>query len=58
MRELLDLLNALKQEVVYSDLNAFYYLSRTVMVKDELQFDKFDRAFADYFKGVQAVDIF
>lgn len=58
MRELLDLLNALKQEVVYSDLDAFYYLSRTVMVKDELQFDKFDRAFADYFKGVQAVDIF
>lgn len=42
MRELLDLLNALKHEVVFSDVNAFYYLSRTVMVKDELQYDKFD----------------
>ena len=58
MRELLDLLNALKHEVVFSDINAFYYLSRTVMVKDELQYDKFDRAFADYFKGIQAIDIF
>ncbi|MEN8813436.1 MAG: hypothetical protein ABF262_00625, partial [Glaciecola sp.] len=58
MRELLDLLNALKHEVVFSDVNAFYYLSRTVMVKDELQYDKFDLAFADYFKGIQAIDIF
>ena len=28
------------------------------MVKDESQYDKFDRAFADYFKGVQSVDLF
>lgn len=58
LRELLDLLSALKQEVVFSDLNAFYFLARTILVKDELQYDKFDRAFAEYFKGVQAIDIF
>jgi hypothetical protein len=31
----------------------FYYLSRTIMVKDEKHYDKFDRAFASYFKGVE-----
>ena len=30
----------------------FYFLSRTTLVKDEKHYDKFDRAFASYFKGV------
>lgn len=55
--ELLDLLNALKQQVVFADTEAFYQLSRLVLVKDESQYDKFDRAFADYFEGVAAVDL-
>lgn len=58
LRELLDLIDALEKHVVYSDLEAFYFLARTVMVKDESQYDKFDRAFADYFKGVESVDLF
>lgn len=58
LRELLDLIDALEKHVVYADLEAFYFLARTVMVKDESQYDKFDRAFADYFKGVQSVDLF
>ncbi|MEO5658339.1 MAG: VWA domain-containing protein [Polaromonas sp.] len=33
----------------------FYYLSRTVLVKDEKHYDKFDRAFAAYFKGVEMI---
>jgi uncharacterized protein len=33
----------------------FYYLSRTVLVKDEKHYDKFDRAFSAYFKGVEMV---
>jgi uncharacterized protein with von Willebrand factor type A (vWA) domain len=36
----------------------FYYLSRTVLVKDEKHYDKFDRAFAAYFKGVELVTDF
>ncbi|MBT1449519.1 VWA domain-containing protein [Glaciecola sp. XM2] len=56
--EYLDLMRALKNEVVYSDMDAFYYLARTVMIKDESQYDKFDRAFAEYFKGVQQIDLF
>lgn len=58
LRELLDLLNALQQGVVFANLDDFYYLSKMIMVKDESQFDKFDRAFADYFKGVQSLDLF
>ena len=58
LKELLDLIGALEQHVVYADMEAFYYLSRMIMVKDESQFDKFDRAFADYFEGVQSVDLF
>ncbi|MBT0587149.1 vWA domain-containing protein [Alteromonas oceanisediminis] len=58
LRELLDLISALEQHVVYADMEAFYFLARMVMIKDESQYDKFDRAFADYFKGVQSVDLF
>lgn len=53
VRELLDLINALKHHVVFADMDEFYYLARTVMVKDERHFDKFDRAFGAYFNGLQ-----
>ena len=36
----------------------FYFLSRTTLVKDEKHYDKFDRAFAAYFKGVELVTDF
>ncbi|HSQ09579.1 MAG TPA: hypothetical protein VLN25_03030 [Burkholderiaceae bacterium] len=60
INELLTLLEALKQGVIgpqspeggLSLLDEFYHLSRTTLVKDETQFDKFDRAFGEYFKGV------
>lgn len=58
LRELLDLLKALESHVVYGDMEGFYYLSRTVLVKDETQFDKFDRAFAEYFDGVSSLELF
>ena len=58
VRELLDLINALKQQVVFADIDAFYYLAKLCLVKDETQFDKFDIAFAEYFEGVESVDIF
>ena len=58
LRELLDLLSALEKHVVYADIEAFYSLSRTIMVKDETQYDKFDRAFAEYFDGVESIDLF
>lgn len=53
IRELLDLLEAMKQHLVDYDMDAFYQLSRTCLVKDERYYDKFDRAFSQYFKGVK-----
>lgn len=55
IRELFDLLDAMKLHLVDYDMDAFYQLSRTCLVKDERYYDRFDRAFAHYFKGVDAV---
>ena len=55
LSELLTLLQALSKHVAIFSLDDFYYLARTTLVKDETQFDRFDRAFAAYFKGVQSV---
>ncbi|MDE0422269.1 MAG: VWA domain-containing protein [Gammaproteobacteria bacterium] len=53
LRELMDLIEALDRRVVYSNVDDFYLLSRTAMVKDEANYDKFDRAFGAYFKGLE-----
>ncbi|MFT5939242.1 MAG: hypothetical protein ACI8R9_001355, partial [Paraglaciecola sp.] len=58
LSELLDLLKALELGVVFANLEDFYFLARLCMVKDESQYDNFDRAFADYFDGVQSIDLF
>ena len=55
-RELLDLMEGLKQHVVFADIDDFYYFSRTCMVKDEKYFDRFDRAFGLHFKELEALD--
>lgn len=56
VRELLDLHQALQKRVVFADMDEFYYLARAILVKDERHFDKFDRAFAAYFKGLENLD--
>ena len=56
VKEYLTLLEALKAGVIGPSVDDFYYLARTTLVKDEAQFDKFDRAFSAYFKGVRAAD--
>ncbi|NLD13720.1 MAG: VWA domain-containing protein [Gammaproteobacteria bacterium] len=53
LRELLDLIAALERNVVFADMDEFYYLARALLVKDERHYDKFDRAFAAYFKGLE-----
>ncbi|NMP32505.1 VWA domain-containing protein [Thalassotalea sp. M1531] len=57
IRELLDLIRVLERNVVFASIDDFYAVSRAVLVKDESYFDRFDRAFADYFKGVESLDI-
>ena len=56
IREHLDLLRCLDRQVVAGSIDDFYTLSRMVMVKDEKHFDRFDRAFQDFFKGVESLD--
>jgi len=51
--EFLSLLGALESGVAESSAEDFYYLSRICLVKDERHFDRFDRAFAAYFKGAE-----
>src|SRR4029079_17152753 len=62
VKEYLTLLEAIKSGVIDDDegpsVDRFYYLARTALVKDEAQFDKFDRAFAAYFKGVEMLTDF
>ncbi|TMP02741.1 hypothetical protein CWC11_16845 [Pseudoalteromonas sp. S3178] len=57
LRELLDLINALEKGVIFADVDAFYHLARTIMVKDETHFDRFDKAFSDYFSGIADLDL-
>ncbi len=55
IKEFLLLLEALEKDVIDYSLDDFYYLARLTLVKDEAHFDKFDRAFAAYFKGVSTL---
>ena len=55
LREYLTLLEALDEDVGDTGIEEFYYLSRSALVKDERNFDKFDRVFSEYFKGVEAL---
>ncbi len=56
LREFLDLMEALQQRLAFADMEDFYYLSRLCLVKDERHYDKFDRAFDAYFKGIENLD--
>ena len=56
VRELLDLLGALENQLVYANIDDFYYLSRATLVKDEKYYDKFDKAFEIYFKGIERME--
>ncbi len=58
LRELLDLIALLKKGVVFANVDEFYNLGKIVMVKDEVHYDKYDCAFAEYFKGIEQIDVF
>ncbi|NDW00593.1 VWA domain-containing protein [Salipiger sp. PrR002] len=55
LREFLSFLEALKAGLARYDVEGFYYLARCALVKDERHLDRFDRAFAEAFKGVEAI---
>jgi uncharacterized protein len=53
LREFLTLLEAMQKRVAAFDIEDFYYLSRTTLVKDERHLDRFDRVFGHCFKGIE-----
>ncbi len=55
IKEFLMLLEAMAKQVIGPSIYEFYFLARATMVKDERNFDKFDKAFGAYFKGVSAL---
>ena len=55
IKEFLVLLEAMQKNVISPAIDDFYYLSRITLVKDEANYDKFDKAFGSYFKGVETI---
>jgi len=55
IKEFLILLEAMQENVTGPSVDDFYYLSRITLVKDEAHYDKFDKAFGLYFKGIDTV---
>ena len=55
LREFLTFLTAVKAGLVTHDVEGFYHLARATMVKDERHIDRFDRAFARSFEGLEAI---
>ena len=55
LREYLTLLEGMEAGLVTYDVEGFYYLARSTLVKDERHIDRFDQVFAHVFKGIEAL---
>ena len=53
--ELLHLLEAMQYGVAKFSVENFYYLSRSILVKDESLFDRFDQIFTAHFSGIEKI---
>src|SRR5207344_233829 len=56
IKEFLILVEALAKRVAFGSMEQFYYLARASLVKDEKYYDRYDRVFAAYFKGIVEVE--
>src|SRR5947208_11280322 len=56
LREYLTLMEAMQADLAGRRVEDFYYLSRTTLVKDERNLDKFDRVFGHVFKGLELME--
>ena len=55
LKEYLALMEAMDKGVIDRDVEDFYYLARTALVKDERNIDKFDKVFGHVFKGLDSL---
>ncbi len=53
VKEYLALMEGLQADIPESRVEDFYYLARTILVKDERHLDKFDQVFGHVFKGLE-----
>lgn len=53
LNEWIVLNEALDKGLAHSSFTGFYYLCRSVLIKSETDFDKFDAAFLEYFKDIE-----
>lgn len=56
LNEWLSLMEALNKGLCRSSLLDFYHLCRCILVNSEVDYDKFDQAFASYFQGVETLE--
>ena len=56
IEEYLMLLEALQQHLAFADMDDFYHLARICLIKDEANFDKFDRVFGIYFDQLESLE--
>ncbi|MEG9861265.1 MAG: VWA domain-containing protein [Parvularculales bacterium] len=56
LREYLTLLEAVDADIIHRNVEDFYYLSRSALVKDERNLDRFDRVFSHVFRGLDSPD--
>jgi uncharacterized protein len=55
LTEYLTMLRALKAGCAAYDVEDFYFLARSALVKDERHVDRFDRVFAHFFRGLESL---
>ncbi|MBN04078.1 VWA domain-containing protein [Ponticaulis sp.] len=55
LKEYLALMDAMDKGLIDMEVEQFYYLSRTALVKDERNIDKFDKVFGETFKGIESM---
>src|ERR1700750_1331951 len=55
LREYLTLMEAMQKRIAGFDIEEFYFLARTSLVKDERHLDRFDRVFGHCFKGIETL---
>ncbi len=53
LREYLTLIEAMAKHVAQFDIEAFYFLARAALVKDERHLDRFDKVFGHCFNGIE-----
>src|SRR5450759_2735925 len=53
INEYLTLIEGMEKHVISPSIDEFYFFARTALVKDEANFDKFDLAFGEFFKGIE-----